>query len=96
MQTIQKFSWAASGAFAMVAGLLFLSGAFHNPRPEDPHGGIYVLALALILLPVSAYFFALGLWFRQSWPGKWLVLALPPIAAVGFIALSILGVIPPI
>jgi hypothetical protein len=96
MQSIQRFSWAASGAIAIFAALLFLLAAIPEPRPEDHHGGMYVLALSLILLSISAYFFLVGLWFKKSWPGKWFVLTLPAIAVAGFIAFSILGAIPPI
>jgi hypothetical protein len=96
MQSIHKFSWAASGAIAIFAALLFLLAVIPEPRPEDRHGGIFLLALSIILLPISAYSFLIGLWFKKAWPGKWFVLALPAIAAVGIIALSILGLIPPI
>lgn len=96
MESIQKISWAASGAIASFAVLLFLLAVIPEPRPEDRHGGIYALALSIILLPIAAYFFLIGLWFKKSWPGKWFVLVLPAIAVAGIIALSVLGLIPPI
>lgn len=96
MKSIQKFSWAASGACAMFAMLLILLAIIPTPRADDHHGGIYLLVLAMILLPMSAYFFLIGVWFRKSWPGKWLVLIVPAAAFVGFIVSSLIGIFPPI
>ena len=94
MQAIPKFSWAASGALAMLAGLFVLAAIFSSPK--DPHGGMYGLVLAAFLLTISAYLFAVGLWFHKRWRGRWLVLSLPLFCFAAFVFLSVIGVAPPI
>jgi hypothetical protein len=94
MQVIPKFSWAASGALAILAGLFVLAAIF--PSSKDPHGGMYGLVLAAFLLIISAYLFVVGLWFHKKWRGRWLVLGLPPSSFAFVVFLSAVGALPPL